>query len=132
MDNRQTPPMQTLLARVRGTGAAKKGTSDFWMQRVTALANIPLSLFFVVGIVTHIDATHAQMRAFLGQPLVGVVALLFIISMSWHMRLGLQSVVEDYIHRPALKLAVLIANNFFALALGVSCALAVLKLVIGG
>jgi succinate dehydrogenase / fumarate reductase membrane anchor subunit len=131
--------MRTPLSRVRGLGSAKKGTEHFWLQRVTALANIPLTLFLVgalvvhagVGaLVVHAGADHATMAAFLGNPVVGVVMLLLILSTCWHMRLGLQVVIEDYIHGEATKLAALVANNFFALVIGVASALAVLKLVV--
>ena len=117
--------MRTPLSRVRGLGSAKKGTEHFWLQRVTALANI-----LVGALVVHAGADHTTMAAFLGKPVVGVVMLLVVLSTCWHMRLGLQVVIEDYIHGEATKLAALIANNFFALIIGVACALAVLKLVV--
>ena len=123
--------MRTPLARVRGLGSAKKGTHHFFMQRVTALANIPLTLFLVGALVVHAGADYTTMTAFLGNPLVGVVMLLLIVSATYHMKLGLQVVIEDYIHGEATKLLAVIANQFFALTMAVACALAVLKLVIG-
>jgi len=123
--------MRTPLSRVRGLGSAKKGTEHFWMQRVTALANIPLTLFLVGALVVHAGADYAAMTAFLGNPFIGVVMLLLILSAIYHMRLGLQVVIEDYIHGEASKLLAIIANNFFSLTIGVACSLAVLKLVIG-
>ena len=123
--------MRTPLSRVRGLGAAKKGTHHFWMQRVTALSNIPLTLFLVGALVVHAGADYATMTAFLGHPLVGVVMLLLIVSATYHMKLGLQVVIEDYIHGEASKLLAIIANQFFALTVAVACTLAVLKLVIG-
>ena len=121
--------MRTPLSRARGLGSAKKGTHHFWMQRVTALANIPLTLFLGGALVVHAGADYATMTEFLGNPLVGVVMLLLIVSAIYHMRLGLQVVIEDYIHGEASKLLALIANNFFALTIGVACCVAVLKLV---
>ncbi len=123
--------MRTPLSRVRGLGSAKKGTHHFWMQRVTALSNIPLTLFLVGALVVHAGADYATMTAFLSNPLVGVVMLLLIVSATYHMKLGLQVVIEDYIHGEASKLLALIANQFFALTVAVACTLAVLKLVIG-
>jgi succinate dehydrogenase / fumarate reductase membrane anchor subunit len=123
--------MRTPLARVRGLGSAKKGTHHFFTQRVTALANIPLTLFLVGALVVHAGADYTTMTAFLGNPLVGVVMLLLIVSATYHMKLGLQVVIEDYIHGEATKLLAVIANQFFALTMAVACALAVLKLVIG-
>ena len=123
--------MRTPLSRVRGLGSAQKGTEHFFMQRVTALANIPLTLFLVGALVVHAGADYATMTAFLGNPLVGVVMLLLIGSACYHMKLGLQVVIEDYVHGEASKLLALIANQFFALTVAVACTLAVLKLVIG-
>lgn len=123
--------MRTPLARVRGLGSAKKGTEHFFMQRVTALANIPLTLFLVGALVVHAGADYTTMTAFLGNPLVGVVMLLLIVSACYHMKLGLQVVIEDYVHGEATKLLAIIANQFFALTIAVACSLAVLKLVIG-
>jgi len=123
--------MRTPLSRVRGLGSAKKGTEHFWMQRVTALANIPLTLFLVGALVVHAGADYAPMTAFLGNPVVGVIMLLLIVSATHHMRLGLQVVIEDYIHGEASKYLAVIANQFFALTIAVACGLAVLKLVIG-
>ena len=123
--------MRTPLSRVRGLGSAKKGTEHFFMQRVTALANIPLTLFLVGALVVHAGADYTTMTAFLGNPLVGVVMLLLIVSATYHMKLGLQVVIEDYVHEEATKLLAIIANQFFALTIAVACSLAVLKLVIG-
>lgn len=123
--------MRTPLARVRGLGSAKKGTHHFFMQRVTALANIPLTLFLVFALIVHAGADYTTMTAFLGNPLVGVVMLLLIISACYHMKLGLQVVIEDYVHGEATKLLAIIANQFFAFTIAVACSLAVLKLVIG-
>ena len=103
--------MRTPLSRVRGLGSAKKGTEHFWLQRVTALANIPLTLFLVGSLVVHAGADHTTMAAFLGNPVVGVVMLLVVLSTCWHMRLGLQVVIEDYIHGEATKLAALVAKR---------------------
>ena len=123
--------MRTPLGRVRGLGSAKKGTEHFFMQRVTALANIPLTLFLVGALVVHAGADYTTMTAFLGNPLVGVVMLLLIVSATYHMKLGLQVVIEDYVHGEATKLLAIIANQFFALTVAVACSLAVLKMVIG-
>ena len=78
--------MRTPLSRVRGLGSAKKGTEHFWLQRVTALANIPLAVFFVSAIVAHAGADFVTVTAFLSRPIVALVMLLLILSMVWHMR----------------------------------------------
>ena len=123
--------MRTPLSRARGLGSAKKGTEHFLMQRVTALANIPLTVFLVSALVVHAGSDYATMTSFLGNPFVGVVMLLLIFSACYHMRLGLQVVIEDYVHAEATKLLALIVNQFFTLTVAVVCALAVAKLVIG-
>ena len=122
--------MRTPLSRVRGLGSAKKGTEHFWLQRVTALANIPLAVFFVSAMVAHAGADYVTVTAFLSRPIVALVMLLLILSMVWHMRLGLQVVIEDYIHGHMAKLLALSLNAFFALAVGTASVLAILKLTL--
>ena len=122
--------MRTPLSRVRGLGSAKKGTEHFLLQRVTALANIPLTVFFVSAMVAHAGADYLTVTAFLSRPIVALVMLLLILSMVWHMRLGLQIVIEDYIHDHTVKILALILNTFFALAVGTASVLAILKLTL--
>ena len=122
--------MRTPLSRVRGLGSAKKGTEHFWLQRVTAIANIPLAVFFVSAMVAHAGADYLTVKAFLSHPIVALVMLLLILSMVWHMRLGLQIVIEDYIHDHTVKILALILNTFFALAVGTASVLAILKLTL--
>ncbi len=123
--------MRTSLSRVRGLGAARKGTHDFWHQRLTALANVPLGIFALVFMVRHSDAPYAVLAAALAQPFTGAAFLLLILSMCWHMRLGLQVVIEDYIIARGFKIAALILNQFFAMTLAVVSTLAILKLMLG-
>ena len=122
--------MRTPLSRVRGLGSAKKGTEHFWLQRVTAIANIPLAVFFVSAMVAHAGADYLTVKAFLSHPIVALVMLLLILSMVWHMRFGLQIVIEDYIHDHTVKILALILNTFFALAVGTASVLAILKLTL--
>lgn len=122
--------MRTPLARVRGLGSAKKGTEHFWLQRVTAIANIPLTVFLVATLVVHAGADYQTMRAFLAQPIVSIVFLLLIASAVWHMRLGLQVVIEDYVSSEGRKLLAIMANNFASIIVAVTCALAVLRIAL--
>jgi succinate dehydrogenase / fumarate reductase membrane anchor subunit len=122
--------MRTPLARVRGLGSAKKGTEHFWLQRVTALANIPLTLFLVVSLVVHTGSDFETMRAYLATPWVSVAMVLLIISAVWHMRLGLQVVIEDYVHGEGQKLLAIMLNNFIALIIAVSCLMAILRIAL--
>jgi succinate dehydrogenase / fumarate reductase, membrane anchor subunit len=123
--------MRTPLAEVRGRGSAKAGTGHFWMQRVTAIANIPLVVFVVYFIIAHLGVTRAEVAASIANPFVAVVLALAFVSILWHMRLGLQVVIEDYVHGTAAKFAALLFNTFFTAALGVAALYAILKLSFG-
>jgi succinate dehydrogenase / fumarate reductase membrane anchor subunit len=123
--------MRTPLGVVQGWGSAKSGTEHFWHQRLTAIANIPLLIFVVVFIITHLGSTRAGMIESLHNPLVAVPLALAFVSVLWHMRLGLQVVIEDYVHGPAAKFVSLLLNNFYVAALGVAAFYAILKLSFG-
>jgi succinate dehydrogenase / fumarate reductase membrane anchor subunit len=123
--------MRTPLARVRGLGAAKTGTDDFWRQRLTAVANIPLLLGGIVVVIALLGRSHAAVVQILGSPVVAILLLLFILSITWHMRIGMQVVIEDYVHDGRHKLALIIANIFFAVGIGLTSAYAILKLSFG-
>ena len=120
--------MSTPLARVRGLGAARSGTQQFWRQRLTAVANVPLVIAFVFIVVTLLGRNHAAVVQILGSPLVAVVLLLFILSITTHMRIGMQVIIEDYVHDEGTKLVLLMGNTFFAVAVGLACAFALLML----
>ena len=123
--------MKTPLGRVRGLGSAKSGTEHFWMQRVTAIANVPLVIFLIIFIVSHLGAPRADMLASIGNPLVAIALVLATVSILWHMRLGLQTVIEDYAQGSAAKLISLVINNFFTAGLGVAALYAILKMSFG-
>ena len=123
--------MRTPLSRVRGLGSAKDGTEHFWRQRLTAIANIPLILFFLWTVISLNGADHAQVVAYLSSPVVTIIMLMVLGAGIYHMKLGMQVVIEDYVHGGAGK-ALLIANTFFAIAMATACGFAVLKLGFGG
>ena len=123
--------MRTPLARVRGLGAASTGTDDFWRQRLTAVANIPLAFAGIAIVITLLGRSHAAVVQILGSPVVAILLLLFILSTAWHMRLGMQVVIEDYVQDERRKLALIMANIFFAVAVGLTSAYAILKLSFG-
>jgi succinate dehydrogenase / fumarate reductase, membrane anchor subunit len=120
--------MSTPLARVRGLGSAKSGTRAFWRQRLTAVANVPLSIAFVIIVVALLGRNHAAVVQILGSPLIAVIMLLFIFSITTHMRIGMQVIIEDYVHDEGAKLLLLMANTFFTVAVGLAAAFAVLML----
>ena len=120
--------MSTPLARVRGLGASRSGTDQFWRQRLTAVANVPLTIAFVLIVVALLGRNHAAVVQILGSPLVAVVMLLFIISICTHMRIGMQVIIEDYVHQEGARLVLLMANTFFVVAVGLASAFAILML----
>jgi succinate dehydrogenase / fumarate reductase membrane anchor subunit len=122
--------MATPLKRVRGLGAAHGGTHTFWRQRLTAIANIPLVLFLIWSIITHIGAGYDQVHAYLAQPIVALLLLALVISAAIHMRIGLREIIEDYVHGGAKVLAILLAT-FFAAGIGLACVVALLKIGLG-
>jgi succinate dehydrogenase membrane anchor subunit len=125
------PNMRTPLARVRGLGSAKSGTGHFWHQRLTAIANIPLTIGFIAILMSLLGRGHAAVVQILGSPLVSIVMLLFIGSATYHMKLGMQVIIEDYVHDEKLKVAAIIANTFFAIAVAAVTIFAILKLSFG-
>ena len=120
--------IETPLARVRGLGSAKSGTEHFWRQRLTAVANVPLTIAFVVIVVSLLGRNHAAAQRILGSPLVAIIILLFIGSVTYHMRIGMQVIIEDYVHDERHKFFLLMANTFFAVAVALASAFAILTL----
>jgi succinate dehydrogenase / fumarate reductase membrane anchor subunit len=123
--------MSTPLARVRGFGAAKSGTEQFWRQRLTAVANVPLTIAFVLIVVSLLGRNHAAAAQILGSPLVAIVMLLFIASITTHMRIGMQVVIEDYVHDEPARLILQMLNTFFTLAVALASGYGILKLSFG-
>jgi succinate dehydrogenase / fumarate reductase, membrane anchor subunit len=123
---------RTPLARVRGLGATKDGTGHFWRIRLSSIALVPLTLFFTGLLVSLAGAPYEEVRAAFANPLVALIALLFILASLDHMKLGMQVVIEDYIHAEGLKLTLFVLNIFFTWAIGAALVLALLKLAFGG
>jgi len=122
---------RTPLARVRGLGSAKSGADHFWKQRLTAVANIVLVAFAIWLVAKLAGADHATAKRTLAQPYFAVPLLLLVLSGTVHMRLGMQTIIEDYVHSEGRKVAALMLNSFFCVLVGLSCAYAVLKLGFG-
>jgi succinate dehydrogenase / fumarate reductase membrane anchor subunit len=123
--------MRTPLSRVRSLGASHSGTSDFWRQRITGVAMVLLMVPVILVVMMLLGRNHAGAAQVLGSPLVAIVMLLFIVASAWHMKIGMQVVIEDYIHNEMAKLAAIMANNFFSVAVALASIYAILKLSSG-
>ena len=121
----------TDLGRVRGLGAAKSGVDHWWHQRVTAVANLGLLLWFVITLVRLPALDYATVVAWLRQPVAAIPMLLLIVSVFYHFRLGVQVFVEDYLHNEGTKLLALLMLNFYALGGAAAAVFAVLKIALG-
>ncbi len=118
--------LRTPLGRARGLGSAKEGTQHWWHQRLTALALLPLALWFVISLIVLADATYEEVVDWLSSPVVAGLMLLLIFATFYHLKLGLQAVIEDYVHKEWRKVASLVAVTFGTVVLGLACALSVL------
>lgn len=132
-DNRPEirPSMRTALSRVKGLGAAGHGSGEWWLHRVTAVSNVPLILSFVVIVALMAGRTYPEAVRLVSHPLVSILLILAVISVTNHMRLGAQIVIEDYVHDKGWKIVAVIANNFYAVVIAVACLYAILRVSFG-
>jgi succinate dehydrogenase / fumarate reductase membrane anchor subunit len=128
---RKSTTMRTPLGRVRNLGSSHSGTSDFWRQRITAVAMILLMIPVIVIIMMLLGRNQAGAAQILGSPLVALLLIMFIVASVWHMKIGMQVVLEDYVINEKLKLVTIMANNFFSAAVGLASIYAILKLSSG-
>ncbi|MFL2934247.1 MAG: succinate dehydrogenase, hydrophobic membrane anchor protein [Thalassobaculaceae bacterium] len=122
--------MRTDLGRVRGLGTAKEGVHHWWMQRLTAIALIPLTLWFIISIATLNNASYTETVNWLSIPLVSIFMILLVSATLYHALLGVQVVVEDYIHQEGFKFLLLIGLKFIFLVLGVVAIFSLLKIAL--
>jgi len=123
--------IRTPIGRVRGHGAARSGTSHFWHQRVTAVANVFLVTVFVVVVVSLVGRSHATVIQTLASPFVAIVMLLMVGSVTYHMKIGMQVIIEDYVHDETWKFLAIIGNTFFAIAIAAASVYSLLKISFG-
>src|SRR5689334_22864354 len=126
-----TANMRTPMRRVRGLGAAHAGTAHFWHQRVTSVAGVVLTIGLLLIITALLGRNHAAVVQILGSPIVAVALLLFIINTAYHMWIGMQEIILDYVHDDRWKLLSLMANTFFVFAVSLASVYAILKLSFG-
>jgi succinate dehydrogenase / fumarate reductase membrane anchor subunit len=123
-----TPSIRTPLSRIRFLGSAKSGTEHFWRQRLTGLANVFTAIGLVVIVLMLRGKPYGEAIAVLSHPLASLILLAGVISAAIHMRIGMQVIIEDYVHSEGLKVVALLANTFFAFAIGLSGVYAILKI----
>lgn len=123
--------MRTPLARVRGLGSAKDGTLHFWHSRVTSVASIPLTLFFIYLMISLNGASYEEVRAAFANPFVSIMTLATLLTVIWHMKLGMQVIIEDYVFVETMKWTLLMLNSFFSGALALISIFALLKMAFG-
>lgn len=123
--------MRTPLGRVRSLGAAHSGTRDFWRQRITAVAMVLLMVPVIVVVIMLLGRNQAGAAQILGSAPIAMILLLFVIASTWHMKIGMQVVIEDYVHSEKLKLISIMANNFFAVTVALASIYAIFKLSSG-
>jgi len=123
--------MRTPLARVRSLGASHSGTSDFWRQRLTAVAMTVLIVPVIMVVLMLIGSNQAGAKQIFSSLPIAIIMLLFIVASAWHMKIGMQVVIEDYVHNEKIKLASVMANNFFCIAVALASIYAILKMSSG-
>jgi succinate dehydrogenase / fumarate reductase, membrane anchor subunit len=124
-------PMRTPLRQVRGLGAARSGTGHFWHQRVTSVAGVPLTIALLMIVTALLGRSHAAVVQILGSPIVAIIMLLFIINTAYHMWIGMQEIILDYVHEARWKFLALMANTFFVISVSLASIYAILKLSFG-
>jgi succinate dehydrogenase / fumarate reductase membrane anchor subunit len=122
--------LRTPLGRIEGLGAAKSGTQHFWHQRMTAVALVPLSIWFVASALAYVGAEQGAVGAYFAEPVNAVPMFLFILASTYHMSLGVQIIIEDYIHNEGQKIALLMLNRFAAWTVGAASSFALIKMAL--
>ena len=124
--------LRSSLGRVKGLGSAKEGVHHWRHQRLTAIALVPLALWFAISLLCKFNADHAAVVAWIAAPHVTVLLLALSLGLFWHLKLGLQVIIEDYVHDEWTKTISILAANFACIFVAVACIFAILNIAIGG
>lgn len=122
---------RTPLSRVRSLGSAHSGTMHFWRQRLTSVAMIPLTIAFILIVMALLGRNHDEALQIIGSPLIAIIMLLFIGTTVYHMWLGMQVIIEDYVHDELPKILLLMGNTFFCITVALACVYAILQISFG-
>ena len=125
-------PLRSPLSWALGSGSAREGTDHWWMQRVTAVALLLLGVWFLISVRGVVSFQEADLYAWVAYPVNAVMLLLLSVTLSWHSMLGVQVVIEDYVHGPAIKVVSLVLNKFVHVFFGLAAVFAVLIVSLGG
>ena len=125
-ERRYDPP-----TAARYAGSARAGTQTFWHQRITSVAGVPLTIAFIAIVIALLRRNHAATVQILGSPLVAILMILFILTMAYHMWIGMQEIIVDYVHGTAAKYLALFGNMFFCVVTGLAAIYATFKLIVG-
>ena len=124
--------IRTPLGHARGLGSAREGSHHWWMQRVSAVALVPLTIFAWSSLPFIMETNHADFIAWLGSPTVAISAILFVLTSFYHAALGIQVIIEDYVTAEGLKLALVMLNNFAFIAMGAACLFSIVYITLHG
>jgi succinate dehydrogenase / fumarate reductase membrane anchor subunit len=126
------PRIRTPLGKIEGLGSARSGTHHFWALRVSSVALIPLSIWFVASALAYVGADQGAVAAYFAEPINAVLMFLFIVSCAYHTSLGLQTIIEDYFHQESIKITLLILNRFACWIVGTAAGYALIRMAFGG
>jgi succinate dehydrogenase / fumarate reductase membrane anchor subunit len=122
--------LRSPLGKVLGRGSAGEGVGHWWVQRVTAVALLPLTAWFGISLLTHSLQSYDAMRGWIGQPWVAVLSLVLVLTLAWHSKLGVEVVVEDYVHGKGAKITLLLLSTFVHVLAAAAGSFAILLLAL--